>query len=208
LVTININKSHSSVLSVRNIAQTGVLSAIAFLLMMIEIPLWFAPGFYRIDLSELPVLLGTFAMGPLSGAMIELVKVVLYFFLHGSTTAGVGDFANFLIGCCMAVPAGMIYQHRKTKRNAVIGMAVGTLLMTAAGGVINAYVLLPLYAAVFHMPMSALIAAGTKVNPAITDLSGFIFLVVVPFNLLKGTIVSVLTFLLYKHVSPILHGKY
>ena len=195
-------------MSIHHIAQVGVLSAIAFLLMMVEFPLWFAPGFYRIDLSELPVLLGTFAMGPIPGVMIELIKVILYMLLHGSSTAGVGDVANFLIGCCLAVPAGMIYRHRKTKRNAVIGMAVGTLLMTAAGALINAYVLLPLYAAAFRMPMSALIAAGTKINPAITDLSGFIFLAVVPFNLLKGFLVSTVTFLLYKHVSPILHGRY
>lgn len=193
---------------IRVTAQIGVLSAIAFLLMMVEFPLWFAPGFYKLDLSELPVLLGAFSMGPLAGAAIELVKVVLYFFLHGSSTAGVGDLANFFIGCCLAVPAGLIYKHRKTRRGALLGMAVGTLCMTAAGAAVNAWLLLPLYAAAFGVRLDSLIAAGTAVNPAITDLSGFIFLAVVPFNLLKGTLVSAVTFLLYKRLSPILHGKF
>lgn len=193
---------------IRTTAQIGVLSAIAFLLMMVEFPLWFAPGFYRLDLSELPVLLGAFSMGPLAGVAIELVKVVLYFFLHGSSTAGVGDLANFVIGCCFAVPAGLIYRREKTKKNAILGMTVGTLAMTAAGAALNAFLLLPLYAAAFSLPIEELIAAGTAVNPAITDLSGFVFLAVVPFNLLKGIVVSALTFLLYKRLSPILHGKY
>ncbi len=201
-------KRSSSRLTTRTLAQIGILSAVAFLLMTIEFPLWFLPGFYKLDLSEIPVLIGAFAMGPLAGAGIELVKVLLYFFLHGSSTFGVGDFASFLIGCCLAVPAALIYERKKTKKNALLGMAAGTLLMTVAGALANAYVLLPLYSAAFHMPMAELVAMGTKINPSITDLSSFVFLAVVPFNLLKGAVVSAFTFLLYKRVSPILHGRF
>lgn len=200
-------KKQASLLDIRNIAQIGILSAIAFILMTVEIPLWFAPGFYRLDLSELPVLVGSFAMGPLAGVLIEMVKVLLYFFVHGSSTAGVGDFANFIFGCSLVVPAALFYKREKTKKNALVGLAVGTVLMAIVGGIVNAYVLLPLYASAFHMPMNALIQMGTKVNPSITNLTTFILLAVVPFNLFKGVVVSVLTMLLYKRVSPILHGR-
>ena len=200
-------KQSSSLFSVRNIAQIGVLSAIAFVLMAIEFPLWFAPSFYKLDFSELPVLVGAFAMGPAAGMMIEFIKVILYFFIHGSSTAGVGDLANFIFGCCLVVPAAIIYKRSKTKKHALAGMAVGTVLMAAVGGIVNAYVLLPLYANVFHMPLQAIVGMGTKINPAVNSVSSFILLAVVPFNLLKGIVVSAITFLLYKHVSPILHGR-
>lgn len=203
----NTKKQAESLFAIRNIAQIGVLSGIAFILMTIEFPLWFAPGFYRLDLSELPVLVGSFAMGPLAGIMIELIKVLLYFFIHGSSTAGIGDFANFIFGCSLVVPAAIFYKRHKTKKNALIGMAVGTVLLAIVGGIVNAYVLLPLYANVFHMPMNALIQMGTKVNASITNLGTFILLAVVPFNLFKGVVVSILTLLLYKRVSPILHGR-
>lgn len=205
--TQSLKNRSASASNIRIITQVGILSAIAFCLMTIEFPLWFAPGFYRLDFSELPVLIGAFSMGPLAGVMIELIKVILYFFIHGSSTAGVGDLANFIFGCCMVIPAALIYKKHKTKKNALLGMAAGTVLMSAAAGVVNAYVLLPLYASAFHMPMAALIAAGTKINPSINSLSTFVFFAVVPFNLFKGVVVSALTFLLYKRVSPILHGK-
>lgn len=200
------NTRKKKLLDARGIAQIGILGAAAFILMMLEFPLWFAPGFYQLDFSELPVLIGGFAMGPLAGALIELIKVVLYFFLHGSSTLGVGDLANFIIGCALVVPASLIYARRKTKKRAVIGMVVGTLTMTVAGSLINAFVLLPLYATAFGMPMEKLIAMGTAVNPSITGLATFVLLAVAPFNLVKGTVVSLITALIYKKVSPILHA--
>lgn len=203
----NLKEQSKSVFEIRNVAQIGVLGGIAFILMTIEFPLWFAPGFYRLDVSELPVLIGSFAMGPLAGILIEMIKVLLYFFIHGSSTAGVGDFANFIFGCSLAVPGAIIYQRRKSRRNALIGLAVGTLAMTAVGAILNAYVLLPVYSTAFHMPMEALIQMGTAVNPAINGLWAFILLAVVPFNLFKGILVSCLTMLLYKSVSPILHNR-
>ena len=190
--------------NLRNLVQIGMLGAVSVVLMMFEIPLFFAPSFYKIDLSEIPVMIGTFAMGPVAGMFIELIKVVLHMLFKGSSTAGVGDFANFLIGCAMIVPAGLIYQ--KTKKSAVIGMIIGTLFMAFIGCFLNAFVLLPAYGKAFGMPIDALVAMGTAVNPAINSLLTFVVLAVAPFNLLKGLIVGVITFLLYKHVSPILHG--
>ncbi len=192
--------------NLRTMVQIGMLGAISVILMMFEIPLWFAPAFYKMDLSEIPVLIGSFAMGPVAGAAIELVKVLLHLLFKGSSTAGVGDFANFLVGCAFVVPAGWIYQRKKTKKHAIIGMVVGAVLMIVAGCFLNAFVLLPVYGKAFGMPMEALIGMGTAVNPAITNLATFAILAVAPFNLLKAIIVSIFTMLLYKYISPILKG--
>lgn len=190
-------------MKVRNVVQIGMLSAIAIILMQFEVPLPFAPPFYKIDFSEIPVLVGCFVMGPLAGAVVELIKVILNMVISGTTTGGVGDIANFLIGCAMCIPAGMIYKKYHTKKSALVGMTVGTIFMTTVGCLLNAYVLLPVYAKVFELPMEALIEMGTAVNPSITGVSTFVVLAVAPFNLLKGGLVSLIVFLTYKKISPI-----
>ena len=174
-------------IGIRTMVQVGMLSAIATVLMLFEIPLPFAPSFYEIDFSEVPVLIGCFTMGPLAGAAIEMVKILL----------------NFLIGCALCVPAGLLYKKQKTRKGALIGMAVGTGMMVIVGCVINAYVLLPVYAKAFQMPLDALIGMGTAVNPNITGLSTFVIFAVAPFNLLKGVLVSVIVLAIYKKISPI-----
>ena len=188
-------------IGIRTMVQVGMLSAIATVLMLFEIPLPFAPSFYEIDFSEVPVLIGCFTMGPLAGAAIEMVKILLNFLINGTVTAGVGEIANFLIGCALCVPAGLLY--KKQKKGALIGMAVGTGMMVIVGCVINAYVLLPVYAKAFQMPLDALIGMGTAVNPNITGLSTFVIFAVAPFNLLKGVLVSVIVLAIYKKISPI-----
>ncbi len=195
----------SVIFSAKGIAQIGVLSAIATVLMLIEIPLWFAPNFYKIDLSEIPILIGSFAIGPVAGVIMELIKNIINLIINGTTTGGIGELANFIIGCAMVVPSAVIYQRRKTKKHAIIGLVAGTAFLIAAGCLLNYFVLLPVYAEVFHMPISALVQMGTAVNPAITNLGTLIVFAVIPFNLLKGVMVSVITVLLYKKVSPILH---
>ena len=195
------------VFCVRGLVQIGMLSALAIVLMLFEFPLPFAPGFYKLDFSELPVIIGAFAIHPFAGVMIELVKILLNLLLDGSATAGVGEVANFCIGCCFVVPASVIYHYKKNRKNAIIGLCVGTLFMTIAGCFINAYVMLPTYSAAFHMEIEKLIAMGTAVNPAINSLWTFILLAVVPFNLVKGILVSVITILIYKKISIILKGN-
>ena len=191
-------------LETREIVTIGMLGAIAVVLMLFEIPLPFAPSFYEIDLSEVPVLVGTFAMGPVAGVLIELVKIILNFVLNGTVTAGVGELANFCIGCAFCVPAGIIYQRIKTKKGAMIGLVSGTLIMTFLGCFINAYVMLPAYAKAFSIPIDGLIEMGTKVNASITDLFTFVMFAVVPFNLLKGILVSIVVLLIYKKISSII----
>ena len=188
---------------VKMMVEIAMLGAIATVLMLFEIPLPFAPAFYQIDLSEVPILIGCFSMGPLAGAAIEFLKILLNFLINGTITAGVGELANFIVGCALVLPAGFIYKYHKTKKNAMIGMAAGTAAMTIVGGFMNAFVLLPLYAAAFG-GIDAIIGMGSDVNSAVSGMSGFIMLIVVPFNLLKGIIVSIVTLLLYKYISPIL----
>lgn len=190
-------------IGIRTIAQIGMLAAIAVVLMLFEIPLPFAPSFYEIDFSEVPVMVGCFTMGPLAGAAIELIKILLNFVINGTQTAGVGEIANFLIGCAFCVPAGWIYKKRRTRKAAVIGMGVGTVFMTAIGCVLNAFVLLPVYATAFGMPIDSLVDMGAKLNGNITSLSTFVMFAVAPFNLLKGVLVSLIVLLIYKKISPV-----
>ncbi|MCI7098186.1 MAG: ECF transporter S component [Lachnospiraceae bacterium] len=198
--------NNKKILSIRDLVQIGMFGALAAVLMLFEFPLPFiAPSFYELDLSEIPVLIGTFSMGPVAGVLIELIKILLKLVLKGTSTAYVGDVANFVIGCFFLLPAGIIYKVKKTKKGAVTGMAAGTLLMAAAGAVMNAYVLLPFYSQFYGMPMEALIAAGTEVNSLITSIPTFVLVAVVPFNLIKGIIVSLITYLVYKRVRVIIH---
>lgn len=188
---------------VRALVNIGMLAAIAIILMLFDIPLPFAPSFYEIDFSEVPVMVGCFAMGPFAGALIEFVKILLNFVFTGTDTAGVGELANFIIGCALCVPAGLIYRRKRTRTTALVGMAVGTVAMTVLGCMINAYILLPTYATAFGMPMDALVEMGTAVNPNINSLATFVIFAVAPFNLLKGVLVSLIVFVIYKKISLI-----
>lgn len=195
----------STLLSAAGIARIGILSAVAFVLMMFEFPLPIAPSFYKLDFSEVAVLTGGFAMGPGAAAAIEGIKIILNLIFTGSITMGVGEIANFLIGCALCVPAAIIYKNHKTKSNAIKGMIIGTLCMTLAGVVLNYAVLLPAYVALAHFPMEAILAAGQEIFPFITNSFTFVLACVTPFNLIKGILVSLITLLLYKHISPLLH---
>ena len=191
-------------LGTREIAIIGMLGAISVVLMLFEIPLPFAPSFYKIDLSEVPVLVGCFALGPMAGVLIEFIKVLLNLLINGTMTAGVGELANFIIGCSFCVPAGIIYKRKTTKRGAIGGLVFGTLVMTFLGCFINAYIMLPAYAKAFSWPLDTIVEMGTKVNANITDLFSFVIFAVVPFNLLKGIVVSIIVLLIYKKISPII----
>ena len=195
-------------LTTREITTVGMLGAIATVLMLFEIPLPFAPSFYEIDFSEVPVLVGCFALGPVAGVLVELIKIILNFAINGTVTAGVGEVANFLIGISFCVPAAVIYSKKKTKKSAMIGLIVGTVVMAIFGCFINAYVLLPTYAKAFQIPIDGLIAMGTAVNAGINSLMTFVVFAVLPFNLLKGILDSIIVLLIYKKISPILKKQY
>ena len=189
----------------RTITCIAMFSAIAALLHIFDFALPIAPSFYKLDLSELPVMICTFYLGPVSGVVCEFLKILLKLLIKGTSTAFVGDFANFVVGCTFILPASMIYHARPGKKTALIGMAVGTLIMTVFGSAFNAIYLLPKFSELFGLPLDTIVGMGTAVNGAINSVSTLVLFAVVPFNLLKGIVVSALTFLLYKRISPILH---
>ena len=191
----------------RYVAFVAMFGAIAAVLMLFEIPLFFAPSFYKIDLSEIPVLMCSFYLGPVAGVICELLKIIVKLLLKGTSTMFVGDFANFVVGCTFVLPASIIYHVKKSKKTAIIGMASGTAVMTVFGSLFNAVYLLPKFATIFGMPLEAIIGMGTEVNRAINSVSTLVLFAVVPFNLLKGIIVSVATFFLYKRLEPIFFRK-
>ena len=194
-------KSTGKKMALSTLTKIALLAAVAGVLMLFEAPLWFAPSFYKLDLSELAVMVGALSMGPAAGAMMELIKILLNFVLNGTITGGVGEFANFLIGCSFVVPAAWIYRRQRNIKGMLLGMAAGIVCMVLLGSVINYFILLPVYATVFGQPLEFFIQMGNALNPAIVDLKTFILFAVAPFNLLKGIIISALTFLLYRKLG-------
>ena len=191
----------------KNLVLIAMFSALAVVLHIFDFAIPFiAPDFYKIDLSEIPVLIGSFIMGPVAGVIIEAIKIVLKLLIKGTSTAYVGDLANFVIGCCLVVPASWIYQKNKTKKGAFIGMAVGTLIMAAAGAVINYAILIPFYVKAFGMPLDVIIGMGAKINPLISNKWTFVLICVVPFNIVKGVIDGLITAIIYKRISTFIKG--
>ena len=187
----------------RAITFIAMFSAVAAVLYCFDLPLFFAPSFYKLDLSELPVMICTFYMGPVAGVTCEFLKVVLKLLLKGTTTAFVGDLANFLVGCSFVLPASICYQAMLSKKGAVFSLALGTLVMSVFGSLFNAWYLIPKFSELFGMPLDAIVAMGTDVNASITSLNTLVAFAVVPFNIVKGVIVSLLTMLLYKRVEKV-----
>lgn len=191
----------------RRVAYVGIFAAIAAVLMYLEFPLPFAPAFYEIDFSEIPVLICSFSLGPVAGVVCEFLKVVLKLFLKGTSTAFVGDLANFVVGCALILPASAVYFANKTKKGAVIGMAVGTACITVVGSLFNAIYLIPAFSVLYDMPLDAIVGMGTKINGAITSVNTLVLFAVAPFNLLKGVADSIITFFLYKHIERLLRMR-
>lgn len=188
------------------IAACGAIAAILNVLDF-SIP-FLAPGFYKLDFSEVPVMLCGFYLGPAAAVGCEALKIALKLLLKSTSTAFVGDFANFVVGCSFVLPAVIVYHIRKSKKTAVIGLAVGTACMSIFGTAFNAVYLVPKFAELYGYPLEAIIAMGTAIHAGITDLTGFVILCVAPLNLLKGVAVSVLTMLLYKRVASPLFGRH
>ncbi|MBD5527234.1 MAG: ECF transporter S component [Lachnospiraceae bacterium] len=192
--------------STRKMTVTAMFSAIAMILHLLDFTLPFAPFFYKLDFSELPVLIGAFAFGPVTGVVIEAVKILLKLLIKGTSTAFVGDLANFVIGCSFILPASTIYYFKKSKKSAVTGCIVGTLILTLFGTAFNAVYLLPAFSKLYGMPLEDILAMGAEVNPLVTDGSiiSFVACCVAPMNVIKGGSVSLITMLVYKRLSPII----
>lgn len=191
----------------RRVSIIGISAAIAAVLHVLDFPLVIlAPEFYKLDFSELPVLLCGFYLGPSATVVCEGAKILLKLLLKGTSTAFVGDLANFVVGCSLVLPATVFYHAHKSKHSAIIGLAIGTLVMTVFGSAFNAVYLLPKFAQLYGIPLDTIIAMGTAIRGGVSNVSTFVLLCVAPLNLLKGTVVSVLTMLLYKRVARPLFG--
>ena len=188
--------------SARTVAMTGMLSAIAFILMYLQFNVPLMPSFIAMDLSELPALIGAFAMGPVQGVVICLVKNLLH--LMRTSTGGVGELSNFILGAIFVFTAGMFYKKNKTKKGAMIGALVGAVAMAIASVITNYFIVYPVYTN--FMPMEAIIAAYQAINPSVDSLLECLIIFNLPFTFIKGMISVVITLLVYKSLSPVIKG--
>ena len=200
------NGVEEPIFSTRKITMIGMFSAVAMLLHLFDFALPFAPPFYKLDFSELPILVGSFAFGPAAGVMMEFIKILLKLLIKGTSTAFVGDLANFVIGCSFILPASGIYAFHKTKKTAIVSCVAGTMVMTVFGTAFNAVYLLPAFSKLYGTPLDSLLALGSAVNPLAKEgnIISFVAACVAPLNLIKGAGVSLVTLLVYKPLSPIL----
>ena len=188
--------------TVFTLTRCGILAAMAVILYYIEIPV---VAFYKLDLSTLPAILAGFAMGPVQGVAVVVIKNLVH--MLGTSTACVGELADIIMSSCFVIPASLIYRSHKDRRSAVKAMVVGTILMTISGILVNYFVLIPAYQVLMNLPLDAIVAMGTKVWSYIDSTVKLVIFVTGPFNVLKGFTLSVVTYLLYKRVSPLLHQK-
>ena len=182
--------------------RCGILAAMAVILYYIEIPV---VAFYKLDLSTLPAILAGFAMGPLPGVAVVVIKNLVH--MLGTSTACVGEMADIIMSSCFIIPASLIYRRRKDRKSAVLSMAVGTVLMTIAGVLVNYFILIPAYQTLMNLPLEVIVGMGTEVWSYIDNTVKLVIFITASFNILKGAVLSVVTYLLYKRVSPLLHQK-
>jgi riboflavin transporter FmnP len=192
----------------RKMVMTAMLSAVAFLLMFIEFPIpALIPSFVKMDISDLPALIASFSLGPVAGAVVCLLKNVLHIVIKGTSSACVGELCNFLLGVCFVVPAGLIYQKMHGRKGALIGCLVGAVVMAALSVPLNYFVTYPAYVKYYGMPLEAIIGMYQAILPSVKGLLGCLVIFNLPFTFVKGLIDAVLTFLIYKRISPFIKGK-
>ena len=199
--------------NVRNLTVTAILAAVATVLMFFNIPIPLMPSFIKLDFSELPALLASFALGPVSGATVCLVKNVVNLFIDGFETAGVGELSNFLLGCAFVVPAGVIYKKWKTKKGAMAASLVGALAMALLSVATNFYITYPAYVNLMGLPLEAILGMYHVINPAVgteptnQNLLQALLMFNMPFTFFKGMLSVFITFIIYKPLAPVIHGK-
>lgn len=181
------------------------LAVISMILMFFDWSIFPAISFLKLDLADLPALIGAFAMGPMAGVLIQLVKNLLSLLVEGSTTGGVGELSNFIVGSVYVYTAGAMYYRNKSFKTAIIGAVLGVIAMATIASISNYFVVFPMYSRVYGIPMDSLLGMGAAFNKNIVDLKTMMIYAIVPFNILKGSIVAIVTMAIYKRVSPILH---
>ena len=205
----NSSQPRKKVLTTANMTRISVLAAISVILMLVPfLRIEVIPHMYTLDFSNLPVLFGAFAMGPEAGMIIVLIKELIHLVVRGiADNGGVGNAADLIMTAAYILPASLLYMKHRTRKHAVIGMVLGTVSVVIFGILANWLILLPFYTLVMGYPMEMIVAAVGKVFPFVTSEVTLLFWFVAPFNLVKGVIISLVAFLIYKPLSPVLHGK-
>ena len=191
-----------------NLTVAAMLSAVAFILMFIEFPIpMLIPSFVKMDFSDLPALLGAFALGPVYGVIISFMKNLLHIVIKGTSTACVGELSNFILGAIFSAVAGYLYKHHKSRKTAIIGAVAGAMAMGVLSVPSNYFVVYPAYVQFYHMPLEAILGMYQAILPSADSLIKCLILFNLPFTLVKGLLDAVLCMLIYKPLSPILHGR-
>lgn len=188
--------------AIRKMTSIAVMSAVAMVLQFIEVSIPIMPPFIKLDFSDIPELIIAFAYGPLSGAIVCLLKNLIHMPL--SSSAFIGELSNFLLGCAFVVPAGLIYKKNKTKKTALIASLIGALVMAILSIPINYFLIYPLYGKVLGLPIPAIIDMYQLILPSADTLLKDLLIFNLPFTFVKGLIDAAFTFVLYKRISPIL----
>ncbi len=194
--------SQSRTSHIRFLVVTAVLSAVASVLMMLSFSVPFMPSFIKLDFSELPALIASYSMGPVSGVLVCLIKNLIN--LPMSSTGGIGELSNFLLGVAFVVPTGILYHYKKNRGMALLSAVIGAACMATISLPLNYFVTYPAYAKL--MPLDAIIGAYQAIFAGVDGLLGCLLMFNVPFTLLKGLLNTAIAFLIYKHISPLLKG--
>lgn len=172
--------------------------------MIIDFPIFVAPGFYKLDIGDLPCLIGAFAMGPIPALFIQIIKILVKMLIKPTSTAFIGEIAAFIFSSSYCLVASIIYQANKTKNGAKKAIIIGSIVMIVVSVVANYLFIIPAYSKLYGMPLEAIIGLGNKIFPIVKDLLSFVLCCVLPFNIIKAALVDILTLILYKHISPLL----
>ncbi len=192
----------------RDLVVAGMLSAVAFVLMFFEFPLpMLIPAFIKMDFSDLPALLGAFALGPVYGAVISLLKNLLHILIKGTTTAAVGELSNFILGAIFSGVAGIIYKRDRTRKGALIGAVTGALIMAVISVLSNYFITYPAYSHFYGLSMETILSMYQAILPSVDSILECLVVFNLPFNFIRGMLNVLLCFLIYKPLSPLLHGK-
>ena len=195
----------NSTSKVRVLTGTAMLGAVAAVLMYLEFPIPIMPAFVKLDVSELPALIASFAYGPVSGILVCLIKNLIK--LPSTSTAAVGELFNFVMGALFGGVAGLIYKRNKTRKGAIVGALLGALVMAVVSVPYNYFIVYPAYVVMYHLPLDAIIGMYQAINPNVNGLLACLLVFNLPFTFVKGALDAVLCFLVYKPLSPILHGR-
>ena len=191
----------------RKLSVTAMLAAVATVLMFLDFSIPIVPSFIKLDVSELPALLAAYSLGPVSGVAVCLIKNLFNLLFHGST-GGVGELCNFLLGASFVIPAGLLYQYKKNRKMAFLGALIGAAVMALFSLPLNYFVTYPMYVNVYGLPMDAILGMYNAILPGTDSLLKALVIFNLPFTFFKGMLDVALTFLVYKPLSPVLHGRH